>query len=346
MLTADRTASAPAPIVIRPARGWRALGLGELWRQRDLVFLLAWRDVKVRYAQTALGVLWAILQPTLLMLVFAVFLGGPSGLPSGGLPYPLFVFAGLLPWTFFSNSVSTAAGSVVASERLVTKVYFPRLAIPFSAVAAAIIDFLLAAVVLAGLMLYYGVSPGWRLLAVPVALLPLALGALGFGVLLAALNVAYRDFRYVAGFLVQLWLFATPAVYMDQPPPLDDPGSVRATSSDEASAAESESRQASRSRLPGGTDAANAAPLQNGPAQAAPAGQPADSTSPRPAIGSAPRLALLNPVNQCVAFFRAAVFDRPLPWLGLASATAIVLPVFLGGCYYFRQAEDRFADTI
>ncbi|HUG89923.1 MAG TPA: ABC transporter permease [Planctomycetaceae bacterium] len=317
MTSAGRSASALPETVIRPVRGWRALGLGELWRQRDLVFLLAWRDVKVRYSQTALGVLWAILQPTLLMVVFAVFLGGPSGLPSGGLPYPLFVFAGLLPWTFFANSVSTAAGSVVASEKLVTKVYFPRLAIPFSAVAAAVVDFVLATGVLVALMLYYGIAPGWRLLAVPAALVPLALGALGFGVLLSALNVAYRDFRYVAGFLVQLWLFATPAVYMEQESTLE--GGLP------AAAATSEADGAKDSQEPG--DAPSASPQ-------------------REAVGRAPRLALLNPVNQCVAFFRAAVLDRPLPWTGLAWATAIVLPVFLGGCYYFRQVEDRFADTI
>ena len=321
MTTADRTAPAvPPAIIIRPARGWRALGLGELWRQRELVLLLAWRDVKVRYSQTALGVLWAILQPTLLMLVFVVFLGGPSGLPSGDLPYPLFVFAGMLPWTFFSTSVSTAAGSVVASERLVTKVYFPRLVIPFSAVAAAMIDTLLASVVLFGLLLYYGVTPGWGLLAIPCALLPLFLAALGFGALLAALNVAYRDFRYVAGFLMQLWLFATPAVYMAQSLPLDDIANT--------SVEQGPGRSASRSAV-------------------AEADSDAEEASPqRRAVGQAPRLALLNPVNQCISFFRAAVTDRPLPWAGLASATALVVPVFLGGCYYFRQVEDRFADTI
>ena len=217
--------SPPDVIVIRPPAGWGAVNVRELWRFRELLFFLVWRDVKVRYKQTALGVAWAILQPLLMMAVFTVFFGRLAGLPSGDVPYPLFAFAGLLPWTFFATSLASAGNSVVTNERLITKIYFPRLTIPFAAVGAAAVDFAIACglllLIMAGYAIRgYPVGSGWSILLAPVVFLFIALAAAGFGTLLAALNVKYRDFRYVIPFLVQFWMFATPTVYMQ--PPADD----------------------------------------------------------------------------------------------------------------------------
>jgi lipopolysaccharide transport system permease protein len=203
--------------VVRPPSGWHLVNVRELYRNRELLFFLVWRDVKIRYKQTVLGVAWAVLQPVMMMAVFTVFFGRLAGLPSGDIPYPLFAFAGLLPWTFFATALSTAGNSVVTNERLITKIYFPRLAVPFAAVGAAMVDFAIAFGLLFVLMLYYGVAPGWGLLFAPAVFAFIAIGAAGFGTLLAALNVKYRDFRYVIPFLVQFWMFATPTVYM-QPP--------------------------------------------------------------------------------------------------------------------------------
>ena len=207
----------PPETVIRPPAGWRVVDVGELWRFRELLFFLVWRDVKIRYKQTVLGVAWAVLQPLMMMAVFTVFFGRLAGLPSGDVPYPLFVLAGLLPWTFFATALAGAGNSVVASERLITKIYFPRLTVPFAAVGASAFDFVIASGLLLILMLGYGVVPGVSFLLAPVAFLFIALGAAGFGTLLAALNVKYRDFRYVIPFLVQFWMFATPTVYMQVP---------------------------------------------------------------------------------------------------------------------------------
>jgi lipopolysaccharide transport system permease protein len=202
---------------IGPSGGWRVVDVRELWSYRELLFFLIWRDVKVRYRQTVLGVAWAVLQPLLMMAVFTVFFGRLAGLPSAGLPYPLFALAGLLPWMFFAAAVSTAGNSVVAAERLITKIYFPRLAVPLGAVGVAAVDFVIAFGLLGLLMAWYGVLPGAGcLLVVPLAAV-IGLAGLAFGTGLAALNVRYRDFRYVIPFLVQFWMFATPSVYM-QPP--------------------------------------------------------------------------------------------------------------------------------
>jgi lipopolysaccharide transport system permease protein len=216
----------PAPeaplTVICPARGWQLINLRELWRFRDLLYFLTWRDVKVRYKQTLLGAAWAVLQPALMMVVFSIFFGRLAGVSSGGVEYPLFVYAGLLPWSFFATAVANAGNSVVGSERLITKIYFPRLAVPFASVGAAVVDFAIACGLLVGMMLWYGVSPGPGLLLLPLLFAVMILAALGVGTLLAALNVRYRDFRYVIPFLLQLWMFATPAIYMQ----VQDPGAA------------------------------------------------------------------------------------------------------------------------
>lgn len=203
-----------ATTVIRPVTGWRVIDVAELWRYRELLFFLIWRDIKVRYKQTVLGAAWAILQPLMMMVVFSIFFGRVAGLSSGDLPYALFAFAGLLPWTFFATAISTTSSSVVTSERLVTKVYFPRLVVPFASVGAAVVDFCVAFGMLLVLMLGYGLMPGPSMLLAPVIFLVIVLAAVGVGTLLAALTVSYRDFRYVVPFLVQVWMFATPTVYM------------------------------------------------------------------------------------------------------------------------------------
>jgi lipopolysaccharide transport system permease protein len=217
----------PAPTtVILPPSGWQLVNTRELWQFRELVYFLAWRDVKVRYKQTVLGAAWAVLQPAMMMVVFSIFFGRMAGVPSGGMPYPLFAYAGLLPWTFFATAIAAAGNSVVQSERLITKIYFPRLAIPFAAVGAAVVDFLIAFGLLLILMVYYGVRPGVSILLTPLIFGLITLAALGIGTLLASLNVAYRDFRYVIPFLVQLGMFATPTVYMQ--PRADAQGSLHA----------------------------------------------------------------------------------------------------------------------
>ena len=206
--------------VIVPPRGWQWIDLGELWRFHELIFFLAWRDVKVRYKQTLLGAAWAVLQPALMTVVFTVGFGHVMNvrLPAGWEnAYPLFIFAGLLPWSFFATAVANAGNSVVGSERLISKVYFPRLAVPFATVAAALVDFVVAAGMLVALMVWFGRGPvwGWQLLLAPVFVALMTLLALGVGTLLAALNVSYRDFRYVIPFMVQLWMYATATIYTD-----------------------------------------------------------------------------------------------------------------------------------
>ena len=199
--------------VIEPPPRWPTLGARELWEHRELLYFLVWRDVKVRYKQTVLGVAWAVLQPLATMLVFSLFFGRLAKMPSDGVPYPLFALSGLVPWTFFANGLAQSANSVVLSQNLITKVYFPRLAIPLASVLAGALDLVLAFALLLVYMLWYGRMPAIQwLAAVPYAVLALVT-TLGVGTWLAALNVNYRDVRYAVPFIVQLWLLATPIAY-------------------------------------------------------------------------------------------------------------------------------------
>ncbi len=203
----------PHPTVIEPSAGWAPVNLGDLWGYRELLYFLVWRDVKVRYKQTALGAAWAVLQPTMTMVVFTIFFGGLAGISSDGIPYPIFSYAGLLPWTFFAQGLSQSSNSLVNSQHLITKVYFPRLVIPLASVLAGAVDFVLAFVVLLGLMAFYGIWPGLAVLWLPLLLLLAFATALGVGLWLSALNVEYRDVRYVVPFIAQIWLFVTPVIY-------------------------------------------------------------------------------------------------------------------------------------
>ena len=198
---------------ITAGAGAKWLDWRELYAYRELLLVLSARDIKVRYKQTALGIVWALLQPLASMLLFTVIFGRLAKLPSDGFPYPIFVFAALLPWTFFANAVSSASESVIGASTLVTRVYFPRLIIPLSSVCTALVDFALASVILLVLMLFYGVGWSPNLLLAPALVAALAFTALGVGTMLAALNVSYRDFRYIVPFGMQLWMFASPVVY-------------------------------------------------------------------------------------------------------------------------------------
>ena len=199
--------------VIEPVRGWRPLDLRELWAYRELLLVLTIRDIKLRYKQTMLGVAWAILQPFMTMVVFTVFFGHLANMPSDGFPYPVFVYSALVPWTFFANAITSSSNSLVGSAHLVSKVYFPRLVIPLSAIGVGIVDFGIAASILLAMMLFYGVGWSLNLLMAPVLLLAIMFTALGVGTCLSALTVSYRDFRYVVSFMVQFWMFVTPVVY-------------------------------------------------------------------------------------------------------------------------------------
>ncbi|MQA29573.1 MAG: ABC transporter permease [Luteitalea sp.] len=274
--------SALTHLRIEPSHGWRSLRLKELWDYRELLYFLTWRDVKVRYKQTMLGAAWAILQPFATMVVFSLFFGKLAKMPSDGVPYPIFAYTALVPWTFFANGLTHSAGSVVASSNLVKKVYFPRLTIPIAAVTSEGVDFLLALLVLFGMVVYYQVPVTLNVVWLPLfAALGLAT-SLGVGFWLAAWNVQYRDVRYMLPFITQFWMFATPIAY---------PSSLLAE------------------------------PWRT--------------------------LYGINPMAGVVEGFRWALLgtgDRPGPMLAVSAVTAVV--TLLGGAFYFRRMEKRFADVV
>lgn len=205
--------TASALVRINPPQGWFEVRLGEIWKYRELLYFFVWRDVKIRYKQTAIGVLWVILQPLLTMAVFTLFFGRLAKLPSQGLPYPVFYFAALVPWTYFATALQNATSIVVENQRVITKVYFPRLILPASAVLSGMVDFSIGFLVLAGVTLGYGIRPGIAAVWLPVFLLLAVATALGVGLWLSALNALYRDVRYVMPFLVQFWMLASPVAY-------------------------------------------------------------------------------------------------------------------------------------
>ena len=198
---------------IKPSDGWASLKLGELWQYRELIYFLVWRDLKVRYKQTILGATWAILQPFLTMVVFSIFFGRLAEVPSDDLPYPVFAYSALVPWTFFANGLTQASNSVVSNSGMVKKTYFPRLTLPLSAVLAGLVDFALAFMVLLGMMFFYRIVPTANVIWLPFLLLLAFVTCLGSSLWLAALNVQFRDVRYIVPFLVQIWLFLTPIAY-------------------------------------------------------------------------------------------------------------------------------------
>jgi lipopolysaccharide transport system permease protein len=209
----EPSSSAPVVLHIRRTQGWRFLDLRELWEYRELAYFLVWRDITVRYKQAAIGVAWAVLQPLAMMLVFTLFFGKLARIPSGGVPYPLFALAGLLPWQLFSRTISESCNSLITDQKLITRVYFPRILIPTATTLAALVDFGISLVLLAALMAIYGVVPGPHALWIPAFGVLLVIASLGVGFWLSSLNVEYRDVAYTLPFLNQLWLFVTPVVY-------------------------------------------------------------------------------------------------------------------------------------
>jgi lipopolysaccharide transport system permease protein len=200
-------------ITIAPSQGWAPLRISEVWKYRELLYFLVWRDVKVRYKQTVLGAGWAIIQPLLTMVVFSVFFGRLAKMPSDGVPYPIFAFAALVPWTFFEHGLNQASNSLVGGANLIKKVYFPRLVMPLAAVLSGLMDFALSFIVLLGMMVFYGIFPSVRIIAIVPLILLVMITSLGVALWLSALNVEFRDVRYVIPFVTQFWLFATPIAY-------------------------------------------------------------------------------------------------------------------------------------
>lgn len=198
---------------IEPTRGWTSLKLADLWEYRELLGIFVWRDLKVRYRQTVIGALWAIVQPFLTMVIFSVFFGRLAGVPSDSIPYPIFSYAALVPWTFFANSITQASNSLVNNAEMIKKIYFPRLTMPFASMLAGLVDFILAFIILIGMMLYYGFVPTINILWFPLFLLLAMMTALGVSLWLSAMNVQFRDVRYMIPFITQAWLFATPVAY-------------------------------------------------------------------------------------------------------------------------------------
>jgi lipopolysaccharide transport system permease protein len=200
-------------IRIAPSKGWVPLRLNELWEYRELLYFLTWRDIKVRYKQTALGAAWAIIQPVFTMVLFSLFFGRLAKMPSDGVPYPIFSMAGLVPWTFFVYGLTQSSNSLVGSQNLIKKVYFPRLVIPISSLCSGLVDFAIAFVILFVMMIFYGISPGWNIVWIPAFIVLTLITSLGTGLWLSALNVEYRDVRFTIPFLTQFWMFATPIAY-------------------------------------------------------------------------------------------------------------------------------------
>ena len=202
-----------AELIIKPVEGWRAIDFRELWAYRELLYFLVWREIKVRYKQTILGAAWAVIQPFFTMVVFSVFFGTLAGVPSDGIPYPIFAYSALLPWQMFENGINKAGASLVSGRNLLTKVYFPRITVPLAPILASFVDFLLAFVVLIGMMVYYGMRPTSAIWTLPLFLLLTMITAIGVGLWTAALNVAYRDVGYLIPFVMRVWFFITPITY-------------------------------------------------------------------------------------------------------------------------------------
>lgn len=200
-------------ILIKPSKGWVSLKLEEVWEYRELLYFLAWRDIKVRYKQTVLGVSWAIIQPFFSMIIFSIFFGGLAQIPSDGIPYPIFTYAALVPWTFFANGLRQSTESLVSGANLLKKVYFPRLVMPMAAVLSGLVDFTLAFILLLAMMFFFGVAPTVAIVWLPLLLLLGLITSLGAGMWLTAMNAQFRDIRYIVPFLTQAWMFATPIVY-------------------------------------------------------------------------------------------------------------------------------------
>lgn len=200
-------------LIIEPKKGWLPIDFGELWRYRELLYFFVWRDIKVRYKQTVLGATWAIIQPVVSMVIFSIIFGNFAKIPSDGLPYPIFVFAGLLPWTFFANAVSQSGVSLVSQSGLITKIYFPRLYVPVASIGVALVDLALGFLVYVAIMIWYMHLPGLSIAMLPLLVVLAMVAATGVGCFLASVTIIYRDFRHIIPFMIQVWMYASPVVY-------------------------------------------------------------------------------------------------------------------------------------
>ena len=318
--------------LIRPRSGWAFVNVGELWRYRELLFFLTWRDVKIRYKQSLLGIAWAVIQPTLYMVVFTIIFGKMAKVPTDDIPYPLFSFSALILWNFYAVGIAQAGNSLLMSAPLVTKVYVPRLTIPFASVGSALFDFFVAFSVLLLVMVFYinfstadtsGVIVGPIMLMVfPVLFLTILL-ALGVGTMLAALNVAYRDFKHTIPFLVQLWMFSTPAIYMsvDEPAAAASPPAV--VQQDAIAASETQEKKTAVQSETGG-----------------------ETSEEMGNWTYVKKILQLNPMNGLISSFRAALLGHALPWSDLGYSALVVIFGFIFGCMYFYRLEPKFADII
>lgn len=318
--------------LIRPRSGWAFVNVAELWRYRELLFFLTWRDVKIRYKQSLLGVAWAVIQPTLYMVVFTIIFGKMAKVPTDDIPYPLFSFSALILWNFYAVGIAQAGNSLLMSSPLVTKVYVPRLTIPFASVGSALFDFFVAFSVLLLVMVFYinfsaadtsGVTVGPIMLMVfPILFLTILL-ALGVGTMLAALNVAYRDFKHTIPFLVQLWMFSTPAIYMSVNEPAAEASPPAVVQQDGNVTSETQEKK-----------------------KADQSATTAESSEEMGIWAYVKKILQLNPMNGLISSFRAALLGHPLPWSELGYSAAMVIVGFIFGCMYFYRLEPKFADII
>ncbi len=309
--------------VISPAVGWKFVDFRELWDYRGLIFNFIWRDIKVRYKHTFLGVGWAVLQPFMMMIVFTAYFSSIKIGGSSTVPYALFVYSGIVAWFFFSAATVATGNSIVQSEHLITKIYFPRMVSTVASAGVSVVDFLIAFVVFLGLLVWYvyrgaeNVSFGWSLLLVPLALAMFAYAALSMGILLAALNVTYRDFRLVIPFALQMWFFTTPVIFLEPPGPVVQTGEAHPFTVQTA----------------------------NGPTSGKLWLENVHQEQTR-ARNRHEFLLYANPLYSMIMAFRATVLGGPVPWLALSLSMAFFTVIFIVGSLYFHRVEDRFADII
>jgi len=355
---AEKSSRAERVTTICPRSGWKFIDLGELWRYRELLFFLTWRDVKIRYKQSMLGVLWAVIQPTMYMVVFTIVFGKMAKVPTDGIPYPLFSFSALILWNFFAVGIAHAGNSLVMSPQLVTKVYVPRLTIPFASVGSALFDFFIAFGVLILVMVFYFNFSGADvsevairptiLMVFPLLLLTI-FAALGVGTMLAALNVAFRDFKHTIPFLVQLWMFATPAIYMslDETKPVDNVSfAITGGAAAEQLDIDSDSGALRLKKTPDVSNTNEAAATSTYNVDVTATVAPQSEVKEFSVWVWIKDLLRLNPMNGIISSFRAALLGQPIPWHELGFSAILVVIGFVVGSLYFYRLEPSFADII
>ncbi len=354
----EKSSRSESVTTICPRSGWKFIDLAELWRYRELLFFLTWRDVKIRYKQSMLGVLWAVIQPTMYMVVFTIVFGKMAKVPTDGIPYPLFSFSALILWNFFAVGIAHAGNSLVMSPQLVTKVYVPRLTIPFASVGSALFDFFIAFGVLILVMVFYFNFSGADVSGVAIRptifmVLPLLLltifAALGVGTMLAALNVAFRDFKHTIPFLVQLWMFATPAIYMslDETKPVDNVSfAITGGAGAEQLGIDSDSGALELKKSPDVSNTNEAAATSTYSVDVTATVAPQSEAKEFSIWVWIKDLLRLNPMNGIISSFRAALLGHPIPWHELGFSAILVTIGFVVGSLYFYRLEPSFADII